>query len=279
MARVKAGGHSASTARRGAAPTARQRAMAEAALRVTAVHHGLPEPAAPAPLDDLVAGIRACRICRDVPDGVALPHEPRPIFQISPSARIAICSQAPGNKAHIAGLPFYDPSGVRLRSWMGLDEATFYDAARVAIVPMGFCFPGYDRTGGDQPPRRECRHRWHDTLFPAMPSVELFLCIGRHSLTYHLPWTRALALTEVVRDWRGIATRTAPRTVMALPHPSWRNNAWLAKNSWFEAELVPDLRSRIAELVSRLGAADGPASPPAAGDDDCIARTGCSDSA
>ena len=229
-------------------PTARQQAMAAARGRV-AERRGLPEPAAPAPLAALLAAIRACRICRDTPDGVALPHEPRQIFQLSATARVAICSQAPGNRAHIAGKPFHDPSGVRLRDWMGLDEARFYDDSRVAIVPMGFCFPGYDAAGGDLPPRRECRARWHDALFASLPQVELFLLIGRHSLDYHLPWTTRLPLTEIVRDWRGIAARTAPHARIALPHPSWRNNAWLAKNPWFAAELLPDLRARVAALV------------------------------
>ncbi|WP_420392826.1 uracil-DNA glycosylase family protein [Acuticoccus sp.] len=202
-------------------------------------------------LGELLAAMRACRACVEAPAGAPLPHAPRPIFQVSATARIAICSQAPGNRAHIAGRPFYDPSGVRLRSWMGLDEAAFYDAANVAIIPMGFCFPGYDRHGGDLPPRRECVARWHDALFAALPQLELLLCIGRHSLAYHLPETRRLSLTEVVADWRAIAERTAPRTVMALPHPSWRNNAWLARNPWFEAEHLPELRARIAAILSR----------------------------
>jgi uracil-DNA glycosylase len=203
----------------------------------------------PPPLADLLAGIRRCRVCREAQK--PLPHEPRPIFQISPTARLAVCSQAPGNKAHVAGKPFHDPSGVRLREWMGVDEATFYDESRVAIIPMGFCFPGYDGKGGDLPPRRECAATWHDALFSALPQLELFLCIGKHSLAYHLPHTRRASLTETVRDWRAIAAATRPRTVIALPHPSWRNNAWIAKNRWFEAELLPALRSRVASALSR----------------------------
>jgi uracil-DNA glycosylase len=202
-----------------------------------------------APLQAQLAAIRNCRICRhaDRP----MPHEPRPIFQISPTARVVVASQAPGNKAHIAGKPFYDPSGVRLRAWMGVDEPTFYDPSRIAIIPMGFCFPGYDGKGGDLPPRRECARTWHDDLFIALPQLELFLCIGKHSLSYHLPHTRRRSLTETVRDWRAIAEATAPRTVIALPHPSWRNNAWIARNPWFEAELLPELRSRVASALSR----------------------------
>lgn len=206
---------------------------------------------APPPLDATVAGMAACRRCVEAPLGTPLPHVPRPIFQISPTSRIAICSQAPGNRAHVAGRPFFDPSGVRLRSWMGLDEAAFYDAGNVAIIPMGFCFPGYDRHGGDLPPRRECRLAWHDDLFAAMPQLELLLCIGRHSLAYHLPETKRMSLTEIVADWRAIAARTIPRTVMVLPHPSWRNNMWLARNRWFEAEMLPELRNRIRTILSR----------------------------
>ncbi|MCF3935622.1 uracil-DNA glycosylase family protein [Acuticoccus sp. M5D2P5] len=193
--------------------------------------------------------MRACRICRDAPSGAPLAHEPRPIFQLSGTARVAICSQAPGNRAHIAGLPFFDPSGVRLRSWLGVDETIFYDAAKIAIVPMGFCFPGYDKNGGDLPPRKECAATWHDRLFAALPSIELFLCIGRHSIAYHLPELKRLPMTEIVRDWRAIAERTAPRSRIVLPHPSWRNNAWLKRNPWFEEELVPDLRRRVRVVL------------------------------
>lgn len=197
----------------------------------------------------MVTRMRACRICRDAPMGGPLPHAPRPIFQISDTARVAICSQAPGNKAHIAGKPFFDPSGVRLRAWMGLSEAVFYDPAKVAIIPMGFCFPGYDKNGGDKPPRRECVATWHDALFPLLPNLSLFLSIGKSSLNYHLPDRRRQSLTATVADWRAIMAETAPRTVMALPHPSWRNNAWLSKNPWFEADVLPELRARVAAAV------------------------------
>ncbi len=219
-------------------------AVTEAATRSCAAAAG--DPA----LAKLTGAMAVCRICADRPLGAPLPHTPRPIFQISPTARIAICSQAPGNRAHMAGRPFFDPSGVRLRAWMGLSEATFYDPAQVAIIPMGFCFPGYDKAGGDLPPRTECRATWHDEVFAAMPSLRLLLCIGRYSLAYHLPETRRLSLTAIVGAWREIAERTAPRTVMALPHPSWRNNAWLKKNPWFEAEHLPDLRARIAAILA-----------------------------
>ncbi|MEM7695882.1 MAG: uracil-DNA glycosylase family protein [Pseudomonadota bacterium] len=202
-----------------------------------------------AQLSALTRQIKACEVCRTTPKGAPLPHAPRPIFQISRQARVAICSQAPGNKAHIAGKPFFDPSGVRLRAWMGLDEATFYDASKVAIIPMGFCFPGYDKHGGDKPPRPECVATWHDRLFPLLPNLSLFLSIGKYSLTYHLPERRRQSLTAIVSDWRAILDETGGRPVMALPHPSWRNNAWLSKNPWFEAEVLPELRARVAALV------------------------------
>ena len=200
------------------------------------------------PLSAQVDRIRSCRICRDAEP--PLPHEPRPILQVSPFVRIVVASQAPGNKAHQAGKPFHDPSGVRLRAWMGVDEETFYDSDRVGIVPMGFCFPGYDAKGGDRPPRPECAAHWHDALFAALPRVSLILCIGKHSLAYHLPHMRRRSLTDTVKDWRAIAEATAPRTVFALPHPSWRNNAWLARNPWFETDLLPALRTRIAAVLS-----------------------------
>ncbi|MEM8662528.1 MAG: uracil-DNA glycosylase family protein [Pseudomonadota bacterium] len=205
--------------------------------------------AKPREVAKLTAAMSACRICRDAPEGRALPHEPRPIFQISPTAKVAICSQAPGNKAHQAGKPFYDPSGVRLRDWMGLQEPDFYDASRVAIIPMGFCFPGYDKNGGDLPPRKECERRWHDEIFAKLPQIELFLCIGKYSLAYHLPATKRASLTSTVRDWRKILIATEPRAVMALPHPSWRNTGWLIKNPWFEEEVLPELRARVAAAV------------------------------
>ena len=228
-----------------------------------------PDPA----LGGLLERMAACRLCAEAPLGAPLPHTPRPIFQISPTARIAICSQAPGNRAHIAGRPFFDPSGVRLRAWMGVDESVFYDARRIAIIPMGFCFPGYDRNGGDLPPRRECRATWHDTLFARLPQLELLLCIGRYSLAYHLPETRRLSLTQIVAAWREIAARTAPRTVMALPHPSWRNNAWLKRNPWFEAEHLPQLRERIAAILARDGEGDAP-EPGLTGNQGISARDG-----
>jgi uracil-DNA glycosylase len=193
--------------------------------------------------------VRSCRICRDAPlFGEALPHEPRPILQGSAEARLCIASQAPGNKAHGSGLPFYDPSGVRLRSWLGLGEDTFYDPRRVAIVPMAHCFPGYDRTKGDLPPRRECAPAWREPLFRALPRLDLILAIGLYAQSWHLG-ADYRGLTDTVARWRAVlASERRPR-ILPLPHPSWRNNGWLKRHPWFEAELLPVLREEVARLV------------------------------
>src|SRR5215213_4660518 len=147
----------------------------------------LPHMSATPDFDVLAASLRACRVCRDAPrHGGPLPHEPKPILQGSATARLYIASQAPGTRAHASGVPFRDPSGVRLRHWLDLDEATFYDPSRVAIVPMGSCFPGQDRKGGDLPPRRECAPEWRGPLFRALPDLELILLIGQYAQAWHL---------------------------------------------------------------------------------------------
>ena len=204
-------------------------------------------------VDTIAAEIRACRICRDTPAcGPTLPQEPRPILRVNTSARLLIASQAPGIRAHTSGLPFDDPSGDRLRSWMGLDRQRFYDERNVLIAPMGFCFPGHTPDKGDLPPRRECASTWHDTLFAAMPQVELILAIGRHAQTYHFerlgrPLPRSLRLDDLVRAWRDHAGAN-PR-IFALPHPSWRNSGWLKRNPWFEEDVLPELRNEVASLI------------------------------
>ena len=203
-------------------------------------------------LADLLAEIRACRVCRDAPRyGEALPHEPNPVCVPSSTARICICGQAPGTRVHQSGRPFTDPSGERLRDWMGIGEDVFYDVSRIAIVPMGFCFPGHDRSGGDLPPRRECRSVWHDRLFAAMPQLELIVAIGRYAQDYHMGSAAQSTLTETVRNWRAVhENRPAGRPrILPLPHPSWRNNSWLKKNPWFAAELLPVLRREVDRLV------------------------------
>jgi uracil-DNA glycosylase len=200
--------------------------------------------------DTLVADLRACRVCRDAPRfGGPMPHEPRPIIQGSPTARLCIASQAPGTRAHASGIPFQDPSGVRLRDWLSLDEAAFYDASRVAIVPMGHCFPGQDASGGDLPPRRECAPIWREPVFAGLPNLELILAIGGYAQAWHLGPERRRGLTETVRDFRAILAAERRPRILPLPHPSWRNSGWLKRHPWFEAELLPVLRAEVARLM------------------------------
>ena len=199
---------------------------------------------------DLVAELRACRICRDEPRyGAPLAHEPRPIIQASATARLCIASQAPGTLAHKSGVPFKDPSGKRLRAWLGLDEAAFYDASRVAIVPMGSCFPGQDAKGGDLPPRRECAEIWRNRLFAAMPAIEIMLLVGQYSQRWHLGDRMQGGLTATVANWRAILDDTHRPRLLPMPHPSWRNNGWLKSNLWFEAELLPVLRAQVQRYL------------------------------
>ena len=170
----------------------------------------------------------------------------------SATARLLIASQAPGVRVHLTGIPFNDRSGDRLRAWMGVDRETFYDARRIAIVPMGFCFPGHDKAKGDLPPRRECRLTWHDAIFATMPQVAVILAIGQAAQAYHferlgLPTAAATAMTDNVRGWRDLPA-SQPR-IIPLPHPSWRNNGWLRKNPWFEAELLPELRKIVSRHI------------------------------
>lgn len=201
-------------------------------------------------LDALLAKIAACRICRDRPTGAPLPHEPRPVLRVSPTARIAICGQAPGTRVHATGIPFTDPSGDRLRDWLGIGPDVFYDATRIAIVPMGFCFPGLDAKGGDRPPRRECAPAWRHLVFAQLPRLELVLLVGQYAHAWHLAGDRRETLTATVRDWRTYLEAPAHPRHLPLPHPSWRNNAWLKANPFFEAELLPALRSRVSEILA-----------------------------
>jgi uracil-DNA glycosylase len=202
------------------------------------------------PLETVLRELRACRICRDAPLYLpALAHEPRPVIQASATARLCIAGQAPGTRVHASGKPFTDPSGVRLRDWLGLDEAAFYDETKVAIVPMGHCFPGLDRHGGDRPPRRECAPTWRARIFAALPQVELVLAIGLYAQAWHLGQAKAASLSATVANWRDVLQEARHPRVLPLPHPSWRNNAWLKRNPWFEAELVPVLRAEVARLV------------------------------
>lgn len=199
-------------------------------------------------LETLLAEIHACRKCADAPDGAPLPHAPRPVLRVGPTARLCVCGQAPGTRVHASGVPFSDPSGERLRAWMGVTEAEFYDTARVAIVPMGFCFPGLDAKGGDLPPRKECAPLWRDRLFALLPRIELILLVGQYAQRWHLGARRGSSLAETVRNWHAFAAGDGMACI-PLPHPSWRNNAWLKANPWFEAEVLPHLRAEVRRLL------------------------------
>ena len=204
--------------------------------------------------DTLEAEIRACRICRDTPRGRPLPHEPRPVVRLSASARILVAGQAPGVRVHASGLPFTDPSGDRLRAWMGVDATTFYDRSRIAVAAMGFCFPGPDGKGGDLPARRECAPAWRERVMAAMPAVDLVLAVGRPAQLWHLGPDGGPDLTATVARWRDVLARPGRPVVFPLPHPSWRNSGWLKRHSWFEAEAIPELRRRVAEALAHAPA-------------------------
>jgi uracil-DNA glycosylase len=180
--------------------------------------------------------IRACRVCE-----AHLPLGPRPVFRASVTARLLICSQAPGTKVHETGLSFNDPSGDRLRAWLQMDRDTFYDESRVAIVPMGLCYPGRLPNGGDAPPRPECAPLWRDKLLAQMPNVRLTLLVGSYALAHVLGRG---AMTDLVRDYRNYLPRYFP-----LPHPSWRTTGWEKRNPWFAEELLPTLRQEVATAL------------------------------
>ncbi len=187
----------------------------------------------------LVAAARACQVC-----AAHLPHGPRPVLRAAASARLLIVGQAPGSKVHATGIPWNDPSGDRLRDWLTLDRETFYDERRIAIVPMGFCYPGRDSRGGDLPPRPECAPLWHPPLRAALTGVGLTLLVGQYAQAHYLGRRRRPSLTETVRAWADYGPDILP-----LPHPSWRNTGWLKKNPWFEAELLPELRARVRRFL------------------------------
>ncbi|MGE0666633.1 MAG: uracil-DNA glycosylase family protein [Sphingomonadales bacterium] len=190
-------------------------------------------------LDRLLADIRACRVCAD-----HLPLGPRPTLRAGTTARIMIVGQAPGTRVHETGIPWNDRSGDRLRQWLDLDRETFYDDARIAIVPMGFCYPGVDSSGGDAPPRPECAPLWHDRLIALLPAIELLVLAGGYGQARYLGDQRSRSMTETVARWREFLPRFFP-----APHPSWRNTGWLKRNPWFEAEAVPALRRRVRALL------------------------------
>ncbi|MCJ9430168.1 uracil-DNA glycosylase family protein [Kordiimonas marina] len=189
-------------------------------------------------MPDLLARVRTCHACAGLPLG------PKPILQADSHAKILIAGQAPGKRAHERGLPFDDPSGDRLRSWLGVSRDAFYDPHKFAILPMGFCFPGTGK-GGDLPPRPECAPLWRQTLLDAMPQIRLTLVIGAYAQAWHLGAQRGRTLTETVGDWRAFWPDVIP-----LPHPSPRNQRWFKANPFFAADLVPVLQARVLELTS-----------------------------
>ena len=217
-----------------------------------------PPPDVSDALETLLGEIRACRICIDNPAGRALPHEPRPVVVPSRTARILIAGQAPGTRVHASGMPFTDPSGDRLRDWLGVTSEEFYDSRNFAIVPMGFCFPGQDAKGGDLPPRRECASAWQDRLMAAMPQIDLVLAIGIYAQARHLGLKRGASLSDTVRNWQAFASPDRMPRVVPLPHPSWRNSGWLKRNPWFGTDLLPFLKT---EIRSRLMAGESKTGP------------------
>ena len=190
-------------------------------------------------LATLVAQIESCRNCEDLPLG------PRPVLRVSNSARLVVAGQAPGTRVHETGVPFADPSGDRLRDWMGIDAATFYDRSKVNIIPMGFCYPGRNPRGGDLPPRPECRALWHRELFGMIAKPELILVIGQYAQAWHLGDRRLRTLTETVRNWKSYLPQYLP-----MPHPSPHNNIWLRRNPWFEDQVIPALRRRVSNILA-----------------------------
>ena len=189
-------------------------------------------------LPQLLAEISSCRVCE-----AHLPYEPRPILAAGASSRVLIMGQAPGVRVHESGIPWNDPSGQRLRNWLGVSEDQFYDDSIVALVPMGFCYPGTGKSG-DLPPRPECADLWHARLLAKLSKVELTLVVGRYAQQFFLRDTNRNTLTETVGAWQEYLPKALP-----LPHPSPRNNRWLKRNPWFEAEVVPYLRARMQEVL------------------------------
>lgn len=197
--------------------------------------------AMPSTLETLLTDIRACRLCE-----AALPHGPRPVVQAGEEARILVIGQAPGSKVHASGRAWDDDSGDRLRDWTGLSAEEFYDPRRIAHMPSGFCYPGKGN-GGDLPPRPECAPRWHGPLRAALPNVRLTLLVGQYAQKLYLPRGFAPNLTETVQRWR-----ETPEGLFPLPHPAWRSRLWMARNPWFEADVLPDLRDRVRKTLQNV---------------------------
>lgn len=196
-------------------------------------------------ITELQTDIRACRLCAERFAATHTAHAPRPVVWFGRAPRLLIAGQAPGIRVHGSGRPFTDPSGDRLRSWLGIGEDVFYDLARVAVVPAAFCFPGYDAKGSDLPPPAICRKTWHEPVNAALGPVPLKVLVGGYAHKSHLGISAPV--TRVVQDWRSYAPEIFP-----LPHPSWRNNAWIKRNPWFEAELLPDLQARVKHVLGPM---------------------------
>ncbi len=205
-------------------------------------HNRLRAEAMTESLDALKAELAACDICRNRFACTATAHEPRPVVWFDAEPRIVIAGQAPGQRVHASGKPFTDPSGDRLRGWMGIDAETFYDRSRIGIVPMAFCFPGYDARGSDLPPPPVCARTWRERIMRHLGVAPLVLLVGGYAIRWHLK--QATGVAETVGRWREFAP-----AVFALPHPSWRNTAWLKKNPWFKNDLLPSLRARVRKVL------------------------------
>lgn len=222
-------------------------ALMQPAGNGSAHQHPMNQPQSTSPqalqLDALLERVRACTLCQGLPLG------PRPLLQAGSGARILIAGQAPGRRAHLSGIPFDDISGERLRAWLGLTREQFYDASRVAIIPMGLCFPGTSKSG-DLPPRPECAPAWRAPLLASLPQIALTVVLGRYALAWHCPEQARATLSDAVAAWL-----KAPGPVIPLPHPSPRNMAWLKRHPWFEAEVLPLLRERIQLALGTAGAA------------------------
>ncbi len=193
-------------------------------------------------MPDLPDQIRACTLCAERFAATHTAHAPRPVAWFTPSARVLIAGQAPGARVQASGVPFEDASGERLRDWLGLTPEDFYDTTRIAIVPMAFCFPGYNAAGADLPPPPLCKKTWHAQVMQSLPKVKLRLLIGGYAQKYHLGVKTSVS--DTVAAWRRHAPDAFP-----LPHPSWRNTSWLKKNPWFEAELLPELRAALSKVM------------------------------
>ncbi|GAA0390502.1 uracil-DNA glycosylase family protein [Brevundimonas terrae] len=190
-------------------------------------------------IETLLADIRACRACAH-----EFPHTPRPVVWIFPETRLLICGQAPGRRVHESGRPFTDPSGDRLRDWMGIDETTFYGDRRLGVAPQAFCYPGTKPKGGDYPPPPRCAALWREKLFTTLPPPELILMVGSYSISWFLKQRAKENMTETVRAWRDYGPQLMP-----LPHPSWRVTGWMKRNPWFEDDVLPQLRERVSRIL------------------------------